>query len=577
MSDIGTAYVNIVPKSDGIKNTLTRQFSQDGKLAGLAGGKSMMAGLTSTVAAAAAGLAVAAGAAFVGGISKAVSEGAKLEQSMGGIETLFKNNADEVIKNAEQAYKTAGLSANEYMENVTSFSASLIQSLGGDTEKAVGIADMAMVDMADNANKMGTDMTAIQNAYQGFAKQNYTMLDNLKLGYGGTKEEMERLLEDAGKLSGQTYDISSLDDVYQAIHVIQEELGITGTTAEEAASTLSGSFASMKAAFDNMFGALFTGENVEEAMNNFISTAVVYFGDNLIPGIVNILKNLPTAVSAGINSISKKIPEDLGKVLSSGLDTITEKLPSFLEKGETLAVKVGEGLIKKLPDAIDSLGSILDKAVEFFDQNYPALMEAGGEIVGQLAAAIVKNAPQIALAVLKLQARLSIAMVKLPLAGMKAGLNFIKSVGTGFWNGISGVVTKIKSFVDKAIAPIKGLVDKIKGYFPINVGKILSGIKLPHFSVSGGSAPWGVGGKGSMPKFSVSWYAKGGILTEPTLFGAGEAGDEAILPLDTFWKKLDQVATKASIVNNWYVNGADDPERWATIAARKLELELNAR
>ena len=183
MSDIGTAYVNIVPKSDGIKGTLTKQFSQDGKLAGLAGGKSIMAGMTKTVATAAAGLAVAAGAAFVGGISKAVGEGAKLEQSMGGIETLFKDNAEEVFKNAEKAYKTAGLSANEYMENVTSFSASLIQSLGGDTEKAVKVADMAMVDMADNANKMGTDMSAIQNAYQGFAKQNYTMLDNLnKMG-----------------------------------------------------------------------------------------------------------------------------------------------------------------------------------------------------------------------------------------------------------------------------------------------------------------------------------------------------------------------------------------------------------
>ena len=577
MSDIGTAYVNIVPKSDGIKNTLTKQFSQDGKAAGLVGGKSMMAGLSSTVASAAAGLAVAAGAAFVGGISKAVSEGGKLEQSMGGIETLFKDNAEEVIRNAEQAYKTAGLSANEYMESVTSFSASLIQSLGGDTEKAVGIADMAMVDMADNANKMGTDMTMIQNAYQSFARGQYQLLDNLKLGYGGTKEEMERLLQDAGKLSGQTYDISSLDDVYQAIHVIQEELGITGTTAEEAANTLSGSFASMSAAFDNLFGALSTGEGVEEAMNNLISTAVTYFGDNLIPSILTTLKSLPSAVSTGISSIAKRLPDDIGKALGNGLDAISDKIPSFLEKGKTIAIKIGEGIINNLPMAIDALGSALEKGIEFLEQNYPALMEAGGEIVGKLAAAIVKNAPQIALAVLRLQAKLSVAMVKLPLIGLKAGLNFIKSVGSGFWKGVSGVVEKVKSFVDKVLAPIKGLIDKIKGYFPINIGKILSGIKLPKFDVSGGTPPWGVGGQGSMPQFKISWHAKGGILTEPTLFGAGEAGDEAILPLDPFWKKLENVTSGTPITNNWYVSGADDPNQWAVIAARRLELELNAR
>ena len=577
MSDIGTAYVNIVPRSDGIKNTLTKQFSQDGKVAGLAGGKSLMAGLSRTVATAAAGLAVTAGAALVAGISAAVNEGAKLEQSMGGIQTLFKENADEVIKNAEQAYKTAGLSANAYMENVTSFSAALISSLGGDTQKAAKVADMAMVDMADNANKMGTDMTMIQNAYQSFARGQYQLLDNLKLGYGGTKEEMERLLEDAGKLSGQTYDISNLNDVYEAIHVIQQELGITGTTAEEAEHTLSGSFASMTASVHNLLGALFSGENIEDAMKNLISSVVTYFGGNLIPAIVNISKNIPKAISAGMTEISKLMPDDIGKALSNGLNTITEKLPSFLEKGRALAVKIGEGLIKKLPEALDGLGTALEKAVEFFEDNYPAIMEAGGKIVGKLAEALIKNAPQIIPAVLRLIARVTLALGKLPLIGLKAGLKFIKSVGSGIWNGVSGVVEKVKSFVDKVLSPIKGLVDKIKGYFPINIGKILSGIKLPHFSVSGGSAPWGIGGKGSMPKFSVSWYAKGGILTEPTLFGAGEAGDEAILPLDTFWKKLDQIGSNRPITNNWYVNGADDPEEWATIAARRLELEMNAR
>ena len=183
-------------------------------------------------------------------------EGSKLEQSIGGVETLFKDSADIVKKNADAAFQTAGLSANNYMETVTAFSASLLQSLGGDTQKAAQVADMAVVDMSDNANKMGTSMEDIQNAYQGFAKQNYTMLDNLKLGYGGTKTEMERLLSDAEKLTGQKYDISNLSDVYNAVHAIQENLDIAGTTAKEAATTFSGSFNSMKAAAQNLLGNL---------------------------------------------------------------------------------------------------------------------------------------------------------------------------------------------------------------------------------------------------------------------------------------------------------------------------------
>ena len=193
-------------------------------------------------------------------------EGADLQQSIGGIETLFKDSAEKVKQNAANAYRTAGMSANEYMELTTSFSASLLSSLGNDTSKAADIADMAMTDMSDNANKMGTDMERITDAYQGFAKQNYTMLDNLKLGYGGTKTEMERLLADAQKITGVKYDINNLSDVYSAIHVIQGELGITGTTAKESAETFSGSLASMKAAFKNVLGNLSLGEDIGDEL-----------------------------------------------------------------------------------------------------------------------------------------------------------------------------------------------------------------------------------------------------------------------------------------------------------------------
>src|SRR5699024_11010918 len=203
---------------------------------------------------------------------------------------------DKVRKYASESYKTVGVSANEYMQNVTSFSASLLQSMGGDTEKAAERANMAMVDMGDNANKMGTDMRDIQNAYQGFAKQNYTMLDNLKLGYGGTKSEMERLLADATKLSGVKYDINNLSDVYEAIHVVQEELGVTGTTALEAEETLSGSLNAMQSAFKDVLGNLAIGEDIKPSLYALADTVSTFLFGNLFPMIGRILATLPGAV-----------------------------------------------------------------------------------------------------------------------------------------------------------------------------------------------------------------------------------------------------------------------------------------
>ena len=252
-TELAKAYVQIVPSAQGIKGSITQALGGEADSAGAAAGKGfggkLIGALKGIIATAAIGKA----------LSATITEGAALQQSIGGIETLFKESADKVKQNAAEAYRTAGMSANEYMELTTSFSASLLQSMAGDTAKAADIADMAMQDMSDNANKMGTSMEDIKNAYQGFAKQNYTMLDNLKLGYGGTKTEMQRLLADAQKITGVKYDINNLSDVYSAIHVIQGELDITGTTAKEAASTISGSFASMKAAFKNVLGQLALG------------------------------------------------------------------------------------------------------------------------------------------------------------------------------------------------------------------------------------------------------------------------------------------------------------------------------
>lgn len=264
--------------------------------------------------------AVATVAASITALTKSAIGGfAEYEQLVGGVDTLFKESSGKVQKYAEDAFKTAGMSANEYMSTVTGFSASLLQSLGGDTSKAADVANMALGDMSDNANKMGTSMESIQFAYQGFAKQNYTMLDNLKLGYGGTQEEMKRLLKDAEKFSGQKYDISSLNDVYQAIHVIQNEMGITGTTAKEASATISGSWGSTKAAWDNLVTGLANGNaDIPKLVADVVSSA----GDvlaNVIPAIKSVIQNIPKAIS--------EISPEAGAAFQTVSDAIMAVLP----------------------------------------------------------------------------------------------------------------------------------------------------------------------------------------------------------------------------------------------------------
>ena len=302
-TEIGKAYVQIIPSAKGITEKIKNEIEPGAAPAGTSAGNSMMGALKKTI--------IAAG---IGTVMKdALLEGGKLQQSLGGVETLFKDNANVVKQYANEAYKTAGLSANAYMENVTGFSASLLKSLGGDTAKAAKVANMAMVDMADNSNKMGTSMESIQIAYQGFAKQNYGMLDNLKLGYGGSKKEMERLLADAQKLTGVKYDINNLSDVYEAIHVIQGELGITGTTAKEAATTLQGSFASMKAAFTNLLGKLALGEDIQPSLEQLGQTVSTFLVGNLLPMIGNLLKGVPALVFGALSGIADQLEGILGK------------------------------------------------------------------------------------------------------------------------------------------------------------------------------------------------------------------------------------------------------------------------
>ena len=325
-TEIAQAYVQLIPSARGItgkiQSILNPEASAAGQSAGQSLGSSLVGVMTKVIAAAGIGKA----------LSAAISEGAALQQSLGGIETLFKGSADKVKGYANEAYKTTGLSANAYMENVTGFSASLLQSLGGDTNKAAETANMAMIDMSDNANKMGTSMESIQMAYQGFAKQNYTMLDNLKLGYGGTKQEMQRLLADAEKLTGVKYDINNLSDVYSAIHAIQENLDITRTTAKEAASTFSGSFESMKAAAQNVLGKLALGENILPSLHALLKTTSTFLFDNFLPMVGNIFSGLGLVLTEGISQIASQLFGDVfGSAVYSQLSRVTGIFQTFFD------------------------------------------------------------------------------------------------------------------------------------------------------------------------------------------------------------------------------------------------------
>lgn len=324
-----------------------------------------------------------------------LGEGANLQQSIGGVETLFKGDAGAVIANADKAFKTAGLSANAYMETVTSFSASLLQSLGGDTAKSAQIADMAIVDMADNANKFGTDMQSIQNAYQGFAKQNYTMLDNLKLGYGGTKEEMERLLKDAQKLTGVTYDISNLSDVYNAIHAVQENLGVAGATAQEASSTFTGSFNAMKASITNLFGNMALGGDITASMSDVVESASTFLFGNAIPMIGNVFSALPSAIKTGISKALPKIKESGGEIVKGLKDGIVALLPASMGEAFGSAFDGITNIISAVAPVLGELGGMFSRVSALWYSTLGDVLGNSGGVVNSFVGMISSSIPKV--------------------------------------------------------------------------------------------------------------------------------------------------------------------------------------
>lgn len=366
---------------------------------------------------------------------KSIENYAEYEQLVGGVETLFGKSSDKVMEYANNAYKTAGLSANKYMETVTSFSASLLQSLDGDTEKATSIADMAITDMADNANKMGTSIEMIQNAYQGFAKQNYTMLDNLKLGYGGTKSEMERLLQDATKISGVKYDIKNLKDVYEAIHVIQTELGITGTTAKEASTTISGSISSMKSSWQNFMTGLANGNaNLTGLINNLVDS-VLTVADNLIPVI-------------------QQVADSIIEILPVIIDKIIEYLPQFLETGMQILTNLINGLTDNMQTIMNAVVQIINILTKTIVQSLPTILQAGIIILVELVKGISQSLPELIPAIIEAVLLMVETLIDNIDLMIDAGIQLIIGLAEGLINALPLLIDKIPVIIDKLIDAI---------------------------------------------------------------------------------------------------------------------------
>ena len=455
-------------------------------------GEKLKSGLATAGKVAVAG--VAAGATAIGALgTKAVSAYADYEQLVGGVETLFKDSQDQVMDYANNAYKTAGLSANEYMETVTSFSASLLQSLDGDTSAAADKANLAITDMSDNANKMGTDMASIQNAYQGFAKSNYTMLDNLKLGYGGTQAEMERLLADAEKISGIKYDISSYADIVDAIHVVQTEMGITGTTAEEAASTIQGSFGMMKSAWQNLVtGMADPDQDLGVLVGNF-TDSVVIAGNNLIPRIQELLPRIVEATTSLIGTVSEQLPAILGTVLPSLVEGATnlvtglmaalpsvlsvladvaptvintlvpafiELLPQITQTGIDVIVSLAQGIADALPQLIPAATDAIIEIVEVLTSpdNLGNLIDAALAIILALVDGLVDATPKLIAAVPDVIANLVTAIITNMPKILEAGVGITMALADGLIKALPELIAAIPNLI---LGIVQGIIDNL--------------------------------------------------------------------------------------------------------------------
>lgn len=474
---VASAYVQIVPSAKGIKGGIGEALGGDAGDAGKSIGSQLVGSIKGVIAAAGIG-------ALLG---KTLTEGAALEQSIGGVETLFKDSADTIKQYAAEAYTTAGVSANSYMEQVTSFSATLLDGLGGDTAAAAESANKAIEQMADNANKMGTDIGSIQYAYQGFAKDNYTMLDNLKLGYGGTQSEMARLINDSGvlgdtvKVTAETVKDVPFDKVIDAIGVIQDKLEITGTTANEAATTLSGSFASMQAAATNVLGALTLGQDIQPALNGLATSVTTFLVGNLLPAVWNILSALPGALVTFIQSLAPQlltalqglVPQIMASFTQAGPQmttaaqtmltnfqtAVTTYLPNLLNSGVQMVQQIVTGIVTGLPSLLESVTSIGSQFVTTLMSAFSQVSSAAAQIVPTISTGVLQSLPSlISTAGTLITSFVSSLLSQLP--------SILESGGQMLMSIIQGIVQNLPEIVNTAFSTVMQFLQGILTHLP---------------------------------------------------------------------------------------------------------------
>lgn len=633
--ELAKAYVQIVPSADGIQGSISRimggEASSAGESAGTLLGTKLVGTLKKVIAAA--------------GIGKMISDslnlGGALQQSIGGIETLFgaggrsieeyaksvgksvdavkdeyaslMQSQQTVFDNAAQAYRTVGLSANEYMEQTTSFAASLLSSVSKDTNAAAQLANMAMVDMADNANKMGTDMASIQNAYQGFAKQNYTMLDNLKLGYGGTQAEMQRLLTDAEKLSGVHYELGNLADMYSAIHIIQTDLDITGTTAKEAATTLTGSFAAMKAAAQNVLGDWSTGADLTAPMQALADTARTFLQGNLLPMIGNVLAGIPQLVyglvpevlqtgTELVSSLAAGFAQGIPAFLSTALPQLlsfTEELRAnagqFVDAGLNCITQLLNGLIAGLPQLIAYVPDIIINIAGIINDNMPKILAQGVSIIVQLIAGIIQAVPSLLANWKKiLQAVLSVISA---INWLNIGKNILTSVANGVKSMGSSMLTAFKGGFSSALSWIKSLPAQavkwgknlIQGFIKGLTGKgnvvsnaataVTAGISLAE-TASGKQDNWAASWASSntslgssaqtMAEIAIPAYTKSGSAAAAAASKTATAASVVSSYADTVTEVLGKVTRTTQTTDEVLSNGQKQQKQTITETSRQL-------
>lgn len=481
-TDLGKAYVQIVPSAQGIKASIQEVMGKPLEEQADNSGSTFGSMLVSKIK----------GAITIAGIGKFLSasltEGGALQQSIGGIETLFGNSANVIKKAAQTAFKDAGVSANTYMEQTTSFAASLVSSCGGNTAKAAEIAKRAMVDMSDNANKMGTDLQDIQNAYQGFAKQNYTMLDNLKLGYGGTKTEMARLIKDAStyKDSQEKLNVSvkdgdmSFSNIANAISVVQDHMKISGTTAEEASTTLTGSFGMVKASVQDFLGALSTGDGVWRTFKNTISSLGTFIGGNLLPMIGNIGSSIVSILTNSFNNMPG-ILDAVQKFASN----IAAQAPQFIKSGFELLNKLADGIISALPVMIAKIPTIISTFANIINDNGPTILMCGLKLIAKLALGIIQAIPTLIV---------NIPKIITAIVDVWSAFNWInlgKMAITGLGNGIKALFGFLKGTgkeaLDTVLINILMLPERLRALGGKGISGLVSGIKSL-FGALGGAA-----------------------------------------------------------------------------------------